>query len=167
MNAKTKCLPAKVTMIPMAKPAKKQLYMAATDGSKASDKALDAAISHAKGAGARLVVVVAVQGAPIGAPSSAGGTYLDLVDEMRKEAQEVARAGAARAQEAGVEATAQVIDYEPPQEPAAALVKFAEAKGVDTVFVGSHGRTGIVRVLLGSTAEKVVKLSHCPVLVVR
>ncbi|HEX9708764.1 MAG TPA: universal stress protein [Candidatus Thermoplasmatota archaeon] len=151
----------------MAKKAKAQLYMAATDGSAASDKALGFAIDRAKEAGARLLVVMAVQAGPIGAPSSSAGTNLDLMEEVRREAQGVAERGAERAKGAGVDASALVIYHEPPEDVAAALVKFAEGRRVATIFVGSHGRTGIMRVLLGSTAEKVVKLSHCPVSVVR
>lgn len=49
----------------------------------------------------------------------------------------------------------------------AAIVKRAEAFGADLVVVGSHGRTGLTRILLGSVAEKVVRHAPCPVLVAR
>ena len=49
----------------------------------------------------------------------------------------------------------------------AAIVKRAEEFGADLVVVGSHGRTGLARILLGSVAEKVVRHAHCPVLVAR
>ncbi|MAQ15296.1 MAG: universal stress protein UspA [Sandaracinus sp.] len=50
---------------------------------------------------------------------------------------------------------------------ARALCEFAADRGVDLIVVGSHGRTGAKRLLLGSVAEKVVRLSPCPVFVVR
>lgn len=47
------------------------------------------------------------------------------------------------------------------------ILNMAKDKGVDMIVMGTHGRTGIDRVLFGSTAEKVVKKASCPVLTVR
>jgi nucleotide-binding universal stress UspA family protein len=51
--------------------------------------------------------------------------------------------------------------------PADAIVRLAEERGVDLIVMGTHGRTGLQHVLLGSVAEKVVRLAPCPVLTVR
>ncbi|MFB6080758.1 MAG: universal stress protein [Haloferacaceae archaeon] len=51
--------------------------------------------------------------------------------------------------------------------PARTIVDVAENEGVDHVVVGSHGREGVSRVLLGSVAETVVRRSPIPVTVVR
>jgi len=48
-----------------------------------------------------------------------------------------------------------------------AIADFAKERGADLIVVGSHGRTGFKRLLLGSVAEKIVRLAHCPVFVVR
>jgi nucleotide-binding universal stress UspA family protein len=48
-----------------------------------------------------------------------------------------------------------------------AVADFAKAQNAELVVLPSHGRTGITRVLIGSTAERVVRLCHCPVLVLR
>ena len=50
---------------------------------------------------------------------------------------------------------------------ASAITEYAEEHGVDTIVVGSHGRTGLDRWLIGSVAEKVVRHAKCDVLVVR
>lgn len=47
------------------------------------------------------------------------------------------------------------------------ILNMAKEKGMDMIIMGTHGRTGIDRVLFGSTAEKVVKKAPCPVLTVR
>jgi len=47
------------------------------------------------------------------------------------------------------------------------IVDEAEARGVDVIAVGTHGRTGIAHLLLGSTAERVVQHAKCPVMTVR
>jgi nucleotide-binding universal stress UspA family protein len=57
----------------------------------------------------------------------------------------------------------QVVDG----DPADAIVRMAEEREVDLITMGTHGRTGLQHVLLGSVAEKVVRLAPCPVLTVR
>jgi nucleotide-binding universal stress UspA family protein len=47
------------------------------------------------------------------------------------------------------------------------IIKCAEEKDIDLIVIGTHGRTGFEHVLFGSTAEKVVRRSPCPVLTVR
>ena len=49
----------------------------------------------------------------------------------------------------------------------AAIVRRAEECGADLLVVGSHGATGLTRVLLGSVADKVIRYAHCPVLIAR
>ena len=50
---------------------------------------------------------------------------------------------------------------------ASTIVDYAETKNVDLLVIGSRGRTGLKKMLVGSTASEVVKYAHCPVLVVR
>ena len=50
---------------------------------------------------------------------------------------------------------------------ASTIVDYAESKNVDLLIIGSKGRTGLKKMLVGSTASAVVKYAHCPVLVVR
>ena len=51
--------------------------------------------------------------------------------------------------------------------PAEAIVRLAQARQVDLIVMGTHGRTGLSHVLLGSVAEKVVHEAPCPVLIIR
>ena len=51
--------------------------------------------------------------------------------------------------------------------PADEILKLAEEVGADLVFIGSNGRTGVERVVLGSVSERVVREARCPVLVAR
>lgn len=51
--------------------------------------------------------------------------------------------------------------------PARSIVEFADAEGVDHIVMGSHGRSGVSRILLGSVAETVLRRAHCPVTIVR
>ena len=51
--------------------------------------------------------------------------------------------------------------------PATEILAVAEDVGADLVFIGSHGKTGVERFLLGSVSERVVREARCPVMVVR
>jgi nucleotide-binding universal stress UspA family protein len=51
--------------------------------------------------------------------------------------------------------------------PAAAIVRAASRKRADLLILGTHGRTGVRRMLIGSVAERVVRTAGCPVLTVR
>jgi nucleotide-binding universal stress UspA family protein len=47
------------------------------------------------------------------------------------------------------------------------IAALAQREGAELIVLPSHGRTGIKRILIGSVAERVVRLAHCPVLVLR
>lgn len=51
--------------------------------------------------------------------------------------------------------------------PADAIIDFASATGTSLVVMGTHGRTGLAHLLMGSVAEQVVRTASCPVLTVR
>jgi nucleotide-binding universal stress UspA family protein len=51
--------------------------------------------------------------------------------------------------------------------PEAAILEAAKARGADLLILGSRGRSGLSRFLLGSVAEQVIGKANCPVLVVR
>lgn len=52
-------------------------------------------------------------------------------------------------------------------EPAHGIANYAQEQHADLIVIPSHGRTGLTRLLIGSVAERVVRLAHCPVLVLR
>lgn len=52
-------------------------------------------------------------------------------------------------------------------DPATELVRYASEAGIDLIVMGTHGRTGLERLLMGSVAEKVMREARCSVLVVK
>ena len=52
-------------------------------------------------------------------------------------------------------------------DPAEAIVDLAEDEGVDMIVMGTHGRTGVRRLLMGSIAERIVRTASCPVLTIK
>ena len=69
-----------------------------------------------------------------------------------------------QAQQAGIEAQTLHV---PLHRPADAIIQTAQDKGCDTIVMGSHGRRGIGRLLLGSQAAEVLARASVPVLVVK
>ncbi len=51
--------------------------------------------------------------------------------------------------------------------PADEITRYAQDHGCELIVLPSHGRTGLMRMMIGSVAERVVRLAHCPVLVLR
>jgi nucleotide-binding universal stress UspA family protein len=90
---------------------------------------------------------------------------LSLAADTEAEAQEVRRKVEAHARaELGLELSTVFVER---GTPYAEIIRRAEAWPADYVVVGSHGRTGLARMVLGSVAARVVRHAHCSVLVAR
>jgi nucleotide-binding universal stress UspA family protein len=85
------------------------------------------------------------------------------LQEVEEEAQRGMAAALARVTAAGLTGESVVLYGVPFQE----IIDAAKARQVDLIVMGTHGRTGLMHVLLGSVAERVVQHAPCPVLVVR
>ena len=139
-----------------------------TDGSKTSEVAVDNAVDIADRYGATIHALYVVD---VDATSYGLGTeqvdrirqgHLDDMPEVKNDAEEATHYVADAAETAGV-------DYEEHirvGEPARAIRNFVEDEAIDLIVMGSHGRSGLSRVILGSVAEKVLRRTHLPVLVV-
>lgn len=92
------------------------------------------------------------------------GTYVEgMLDELRERAEDVLASAEERAADLDREIDTEVAYG----KPGRAIVEYAAEEGYDQVVVGSHGRSGVARVLLGSVAETVVRRSTLPVTIVR
>jgi nucleotide-binding universal stress UspA family protein len=134
-----------------------------TDFSPASDPAFVKALEAAKRDGAELLLVHVLE--PISAFSDEA--YLARRLEVREASATVARQGfevmLARAKDAEVPATEVLLDGWPPEQ----IANIAKERGAVLIVMGTHGRTGVRKLLLGSVAERVVAMAPCPVLTVR
>ncbi|HUG06971.1 MAG TPA: universal stress protein, partial [Candidatus Limnocylindria bacterium] len=99
---------------------------------------------------------------PMGAGMMAADTYQLLVDDVRAEHERAARESAERLVARQVKATATVREGYAPNE----IVREVAGSGADLIVIGSRGRTGITRLLLGSVARSVLFQAPCSVLVV-
>lgn len=88
-------------------------------------------------------------------------------DGIRKQRRERATALFETAREAAAERDCEIETALLTGQPAAAVLEYATDRAVDRIVVGSHGRTGVSRVLLGSVAEAVARRATVPVTIVR
>ena len=137
------------------------------DGSETATKALVAALQLARETGGVVRLVHTVnEMAYLGGIDPYGTYSADLAGMMREGGAKVLNDAMAVAQSAGVEASQAMLD-EPGQRLGESVAAAAKLWGADLIVVGSHGRRGIGRVLLGSGAEQILRLAPVPVLVVR
>lgn len=140
--------------------------LVATDLSDASQPALEAAAFYGTQHQSKIVLCHVFDPTPFAAPALLPGPNEVLEEaaaEMTAQAQSKLEALAASSL-AGLDVETVVLRHASPGE---AIAEHAAKIGADLVIVGSHGRTGLRRILLGSVAERVVRLAKCPVLVVR
>ncbi len=88
--------------------------------------------------------------------------YEELEAQMRSEATKNLRRLLAIARKAGLRATALLVRGTADRE----IVRTARSKKADLLVLGTHGRTGVARLFLGSVASRVVASAGCPVLTV-
>jgi len=138
-----------------------------TDFSEPARSALDAATDLARRFGAELTLVHVV---PLSTYADFAGVEirlgLDAVQlqaEVHRGAERSLRREVDRLRALGLRCDAVVLDG--PAAPG--VCELAKARGAELIVVGSHGRTGISRVLIGSVAENVVRHASAPVLVFR
>lgn len=132
-----------------------QKILFATDFSHTGDAALSLATTLAKENGATLLIAHAIE--PTEAYSG-GEFYYGIPEPSGEELERMLR-------------EVKPIDSDVPVEyrlvtgtPSKAIVELAENEEVDMIVLGTHGRTGLSHVLMGSVAEQIVRRAKCPVL---
>jgi len=130
----------------------------ATDGSKFSEVAAKKAISFAQSYGGELRVV-SVADVPAEFYAEAPKAVEDLVRKAKGFVADVKK----QAEAAGIRTETFVGEAEAFE----AITNLAKEQKADMIIIGSHGRTGLRRLLMGSVAEKVIGYAPCPVLVVK
>lgn len=131
-----------------------------TDGSKTADRATDIALEMCKTHGARLHVLSVVAGFE----HDLNIEYVkELIAAHREEAEEVLEAIRSRAEERGIETVA-TVDVQ--RKPFRVINEYCNDHDIDLVVMGTHGRSGLSRLFMGSTTERTLRLSSVPVLAV-
>jgi len=136
----------------------------ATDFSRASTTALTWAVDMAKANRARLTVLHVMAPPSLALPGEgyvSPALYESLESSARAQANKRLAKVLARAKTAGVRANVLLLEGVPHERIARA------ARRADLLVIGTHGRSGLAKLFLGSVASRLVTLAPCPVLTVR
>jgi len=140
-----------------------QKILVPVDGSSTSNQALDYALKLAKEDHSQVRALHAID--ELGYLSSYEYSG-ELMDSARKNGSQVLQNAVVAAQAMNVPADTKLVDL-PGQRLGQTVADEAASWGADLVVVGTHGRRGVGRVLLGSGAEQIVRMSPVAVLTVR
>jgi nucleotide-binding universal stress UspA family protein len=135
-----------------------------TDFSRASSPALRRAVALARACRAPLVLLhVMTPPSPFISADVPPSSYADLLILARRSAKRRLAAVLGRVRRTGVRVRSIFTEGLPADE----ILRAARRARADLIVMGTHGRTGVSRVFMGSVAERVVRESRCPVLTVR
>jgi nucleotide-binding universal stress UspA family protein len=134
-----------------------QRILVALDGSRHSDKALEQAISMAKVCNSELFAITVIDLYP-----EILGVAPALQERLSKEAREILDRAEERAQQENISCETIVHMGGQPHEY---IVREAKKRDADLIVMGTHGRTGLKKLIIGSVAERVIAHAPCAVLV--
>jgi len=136
-----------------------------TDFSDNSRPALEYAVAYAKTFGAELMVLHIINSSQIGYPSLEEGVPVDIRSALDSIQQSVSKALELVTKECSE--IHKVTTHSRVGSPAYEIVRFADENSAGLIVMGTHGWTGFKHLIMGSTAENVVRTAECPVLTVR
>jgi nucleotide-binding universal stress UspA family protein len=138
-----------------------------TDGSDTANNAVQRGVELAAEHGATVHAMSVVEPVPLGkftaGPEPASAGHGEVLEEQRAEAQVAIDYVVDRGTEHEVEVVERLQHGKPVEE----ILDYAEDEPIDVIVMGTHGRSGTERFIIGSVAEKVVRQSPVPVLTVR
>jgi nucleotide-binding universal stress UspA family protein len=141
--------------------------LVAVDGSSTSSLALEQAIQLARELQAKLRLLHAVYDATLDFEIEYPDTAV-LWEALRGSGEEILKKAEALTGQAGVEAETKLLEIRRAHEHVAEeIAAEADAWPADLIILGTHGRRGLGRLLLGSVAERVARIASKPVLLVR
>ena len=132
----------------------------ATDGSKRTQSAVDMGLKIAREQHSKVYTVYVVDTVTFTSiPMDV--TWENMYQLLKDEGEEAVKT--IKDNSEGMDVETHVLEG----NPAVEITKFATDNGVDLIVMGTLGKSGIDRILLGSTAEKVIRIAGCPVLVIK
>jgi nucleotide-binding universal stress UspA family protein len=137
----------------------------ATDGSREAELAARTAADLANSTNSELHIVLVGGGYSFSEPADSTAQEDAVLEMHRRKAREILDEQVRKVEESG--ATVKQVHLNMSERPDRAIVALGEELGAGLIVIGSRGRGGIRRALLGSVSDSVVRHAHCPVMVVR
>jgi nucleotide-binding universal stress UspA family protein len=141
--------------------------LVATDFSEASDAALSYGRTLARTFGATLHVIHVAEDVVMRNAGFGGESYVMLLPDLQRDIEDAAKQ---QLDERLIDNDRPAIPTKPSVltsiAPAKSIVEYAKTHSIDLIVIGTHGRGGIARLVLGSVAERIVRTAPCPVLTV-
>lgn len=134
-----------------------------TDGSDHADEAVNCAVALAKKFGARLHVIHVIE-TPRLQDYGAFFALPNILEELRKSGEAILKETSKYIRESGHQ---EIATDMPEGYPADEILEYSKQNKIDLIVMGTHGRRGFNRVVLGSISEEIVRRSPVPVLTVR
>ena len=142
-----------------------QNILVPVDGSETSYAAVAQAAELAKAFGGKITVVQVLALDPYIAAEYISSTQTnDLIERARTSVLKTLEEAAAKFSDLGIPVEAKLLEGQVVHRE---IIREAETSKADLIVIGSHGRTGLKRLFLGSVAQSVLGEAHIPVLVVR
>ena len=142
-----------------------QNILVPVDGSETSYAAVAQAAELAKAFGGKITVVQVLALDPYIAAEYISATQTnDLIERARTSVLKTLEEAAAKFSDLGIPVEAKLLEGQVVHRE---IIREAETSKADLIVIGSHGRTGLTRLFLGSVAQSVLGEAHIPVLVVR
>jgi len=139
-----------------------QKILVPTDGSDYSERAAEYGVDIAKMLSAQIVVVYVIDQVVIDQISKA--TERDSVErELKENGQRYVNYVLSLAEKEGVKSSSLLVKGTPYEQ----IVHLARELNIDLIVMGTYGRRGTERVLIGSVAQRVIEYAPCPVLVIK
>lgn len=133
------------------------------DFSSDAGDAVDMAISLSKELGSRITLLHVIHEVYVGVGEMAAALPPSYIEDIEAEVEREVQTYLNKVVEAGLQGDYIVVHGVPFQ----CILDTAEDQNIDLIVMGTHGRTGLKHVLLGSVAEKVIRMATCPVMVTR
>jgi len=133
-----------------------------TDGSDSSMRAADFALKLAKHLMSEIIGIYVIDRIILEEISKVHERH-EVEEENKRKAERCLNYIVKSAEREGLKASSILVEGQPHDQ----IVRHAESLGADIIIMGSKGRRGTNRILIGSVAERVIEYAPCPVLVIR
>ena len=134
-----------------------------TDGSEAASAAIEHGLAIAERFDATVHALSVVDLDALAGAAETGAGLPAVIETLEEDCERAVDAVAERCSDRGLDAVTAIVEG----SPSRAIDEYVEREGIDLIAMGTHGRTGIERYLIGSVTERIVRTSDVPVLTVR